>query len=286
MVDELALRMREHRERGHRLFWFERASDEWLDALYANVAVLLAASLGEGYGLPLVEAARHRVPLLVRDLPVFREVAGEHATYFHGSTPHDIATALSAWIWSADRGAVPDPALVNVKSWRESVDAMLSAIVGGRWTRQWRPSATRHGVSTAPTIRQIDFSQARLSPAIHAIKGLSGREQWGRWSDADVHPQVEIRFRDPLPARGSLALTARAFGPNVGQPMRVRIGRHETEFRFDAQDTTAVATYALQQAPQSLEILPPHPTPPRELGASQDPRRLGIGLVRLTITSE
>ncbi len=102
MVDELADRMRGHREQGHRLFWYEGASDEWLDMLYANVDVLLAASLGEGYGLPLIEAARHGVPLLLRDLPVFREVAGEHATYFSGPSPDVLARALTAWKRAAD----------------------------------------------------------------------------------------------------------------------------------------------------------------------------------------
>ena len=286
MVGELALRMREHPERDHRLFWFTDASDEWLETLYRAADLLLAASLGEGYGLPLVEAARRGVPLLVRDLPVFREVAGAHATYFSGLAPEDLATALLEWKRSAERRSVPDPAAMKVCGWRDSVDALLAAILDGHWTRQWRlrDDARAHHASS-PTVRQIDFSQAWLSPAVGTIKGLSGREQWGRWSDADVHPQVEIRFRDPLPARGSLTLTARAFGPNIGQPMRIRIGGHETELRFDACDTTAVATYALQQAPLSLEIAPPHPVPPRDLGVSQDPRRLGIGLVRLTITS-
>jgi hypothetical protein len=63
----------------------------------------------------------------------------------------------------------------------------------------------------------------------------------------------------------------------------VRIGQHETELRFDAHDTTAVAAYALGQAPLSLEIVPPHPVRPREMGLLGDSRRLGIGLVRLTI---
>jgi phosphoglycerol transferase len=159
-------------------------------------------------------------------------------------------------------------------------------IVEGRWLRFWQPNSSSvadPGVRRLRITRRIDFSQMRLSPAIAGVKGLSGRESWGRWSDADVHPHVEIRFRDPLPVSGTLALTARAFGPNVGQPIRVRIGRYETQLHFDAQDTTAMASYALHEAPRLLEIVPPHPMQPRELGASSDPRRLGIGLVRLTI---
>ncbi|HKU86555.1 MAG TPA: glycosyltransferase, partial [Casimicrobiaceae bacterium] len=281
MVDDLASRMRAHPEMGRRLFWFESASDEWLDALYADADVLLAPSLGEGFGLPLIEAARHGVPIIARDLPVFREVAGAHAMYFSGTSPADIASAIVDWQRAGETGDVPDSSRIAYRDWRASVDRLLDVIIEGRWERAWRPPGHASGKPVA--MRQIDFSRAWLPSAVRAIKGLSGREHWGRWSDADIHPHVEISFRDPLPASGSLALTARAFGPNVGQPIRVRIGRHETELRFDAHDTTAVASYALGQAPQLLEIVPPHPTQPCTLGDSQDPRRLGIGLVRLTI---
>ena len=283
MVDELALRMRAHPEQQRRLFWFEDASDEWVEALYANVDLLLAASLGEGYGLPLIEAARHGVPLLARDLPVFREVAGDHATYFSGTTPEVLARAIADWMAAADAGRIKASSGIRARTWQQCVDAMLAALVDGQWQRTWRPTDSRRSGTRTATERQIDFSRAQLPPAIRTVKGLSAHEQWGRWSDANVHPQVEIRFRDPLPAIGTLSLTARAFGPNVGEPIRVRIGPHEADLRFGAHDTTAVTTYALLQAPTSVEIVPPHPVRPRELGPSHDARRLGIGLVRLTI---
>src|SRR5690606_1150894 len=77
-------RLEKHAEAGRRLFWLEGISDEYLEAVYAASACLVAASCDEGFGLPLVEAARHGLPLLIRDTPVFREVAGEHAFYFNG----------------------------------------------------------------------------------------------------------------------------------------------------------------------------------------------------------
>jgi glycosyltransferase involved in cell wall biosynthesis len=283
MVDDLASSMRNHPALGRRLFWFEDASDEWVEALYANVDLLLAASLGEGYGLPLIEAARHGVPLLVRDLRVFREVAGDHATYFSGTTAEALARAVADWMKAASAGHVPASSGIRGRTWRECVDALLEALIDGQWQRTWRPDDTRVEGTATTAERQIDFSRAQLPPAIRTIKGLSAHEQWGRWSDANVHPQIEIGFRDPLPAIGTLSLTARAFGPNVGEPIRVRIGSHETELRFRAHDTTAIVTYAVGQRPMSVEIVPPHPVRPRELGPSHDARRLGIGLVRLTI---
>ena len=48
--------------------------------------VLVAPSRGEGFGLPLIEAAQHKLPIFARDIPVFREVAGENAFFFQSNT--------------------------------------------------------------------------------------------------------------------------------------------------------------------------------------------------------
>src|SRR4029077_1577723 len=98
MVDDLASMLHAHPEAGRHLFWVQDASDAMLDRVYARARLLVAASLGEGFGLPLVEAARHGLPIVARDLPVFREVAGEHAYYFSGTSADDLAGALKAWL--------------------------------------------------------------------------------------------------------------------------------------------------------------------------------------------
>ena len=61
----------------------------------------LVASEGEGFGLPLIEAARHKPPIIARDIAVFREVANGHVLYFAGREPvfagifdHRVAGAL------------------------------------------------------------------------------------------------------------------------------------------------------------------------------------------------
>ena len=46
-------------------------------------------SEGEGFGLPVAEAAWYGCPLLLRDIPVFRELADGHATFFTGLAPSD-----------------------------------------------------------------------------------------------------------------------------------------------------------------------------------------------------
>lgn len=127
-VEDLVERLRRHPADGVRLFWPDAVSDEYLDRIYAASTCLLAASEGEGFGLPLIEAARHGLPILARGLPVFREVAGAHASYFDGRDPADLADAVEAWLgrWRAGRhvGSEGMPSL----SWRESADQLLRAL--------------------------------------------------------------------------------------------------------------------------------------------------------------
>ncbi|UNK56436.1 glycosyltransferase family 4 protein [Pseudoxanthomonas daejeonensis] len=94
-VDRLLQRLREHPEAGKRLHWLDAADDAVLSAAYRASDVLLAPSLGEGFGLPVAEAGRLGLKLVLRDLAVFREVAGGAAVYFSGETPQAIVQALT-----------------------------------------------------------------------------------------------------------------------------------------------------------------------------------------------
>lgn len=127
-VDDLVERLRAHPEAGHRLFWLEKASDECLTQLYACSTALIAASQGEGFGLPLIEAARYKKPIIVRDLPVFREVAGESALYFSGLTAADLAEALKQWLALYQNDSHPKTEGLRFLTWRESAEKLLEAL--------------------------------------------------------------------------------------------------------------------------------------------------------------
>lgn len=123
-VEALLERLRQHPEAGKRLHWIEGGNDSRLAAAYRESTVLLAGSFGEGYGLPLVEAATLGLPLLVRDLRVFREVAGAGANYFAGEEPADLARAIGHWLQSWARGDLADPRNVLMHTWRQSADTL------------------------------------------------------------------------------------------------------------------------------------------------------------------
>ena len=126
---ELLARLHGHRERGRRLHWLDGANDAELLAAYEDCDALLAASFGEGYGLPVVEAARMGLPILARDLPVFREIAGEGADYFRADDADLLAEAILAWIERRARGSHADPSRVPLHRWRDSAAALARELL-------------------------------------------------------------------------------------------------------------------------------------------------------------
>lgn len=112
--------MRNSDEFGKRLHWISDGSDELLNRLYATASALIAASVGEGFGLPLVEAQRHGLPVIARDLPVFREVADSNTVFFDAATSQDLATALQAWISQNRSGLVSRPDTRSAISWENA----------------------------------------------------------------------------------------------------------------------------------------------------------------------
>jgi glycosyltransferase involved in cell wall biosynthesis len=74
-------------------------SDDDIRSLYSVADALFFPSLGEGFGLPLLEAAAHRLPVFCSDLPVHREVLGEGEHYFDPSgNPQTISAQIMRWL--------------------------------------------------------------------------------------------------------------------------------------------------------------------------------------------
>ncbi len=129
-TEALQAKIRSHPEIGKRLFWLAGISDEMLLKLYEHCSVLLAAAEGEGFGLPLIEAAQHGLPIIARDLPVFKEVAGEHAFYFHGQEPHELADAIQQWLTLWQTASIPQSEGISWLTWAESAAQLKAFVVG------------------------------------------------------------------------------------------------------------------------------------------------------------
>ncbi len=64
-----------------RIKFFDYLPQSQLEALWSGAIGLAFPTLGEGFGLPVLEAMSRGVPVLASDLPVLREVGGEAVWY-------------------------------------------------------------------------------------------------------------------------------------------------------------------------------------------------------------
>ena len=117
-----------HPQRNQRLFWFNGISDEFLDCIYRSSTCLIAASYDEGFGLPLIEAAKHNLPIIARDIPIFREVAGDSAYYFNADNPNSISDIIKEWLILYSKDRVPDSSGIPWITWEESTKQLIDSI--------------------------------------------------------------------------------------------------------------------------------------------------------------
>lgn len=118
-----------HSEKEKKLFWLDGISDEFLEIIYKNSTCLISASEGEGFGLPLIEAAQHSIPIIARDIPVFREVAGENAHYFRGDSPENLADSVKEWLNIYESKQFPKSQNIPWITWGESREQFIDFLL-------------------------------------------------------------------------------------------------------------------------------------------------------------
>ena len=128
-TEVLVEQINKHPLLGKHLFWLNGISDEYLEKVYSSCKCLIAASEGEGFGLPLIEAAQHKLPVIARDIPVFREVAGEGAFYFNGKSAHDLGCKIEKWLELYSQNLHPRSDRIRWITWDESAAQLLNGIL-------------------------------------------------------------------------------------------------------------------------------------------------------------
>jgi glycosyltransferase involved in cell wall biosynthesis len=84
-----------------RLVFHDGVSDDEYHELLRSATALVSASLDEGFGIPLVESMSLGIPVVVSDIPIFREIGGSAALYFE---PHSADAIVEAVRRLADPG--------------------------------------------------------------------------------------------------------------------------------------------------------------------------------------
>jgi glycosyltransferase involved in cell wall biosynthesis len=99
-----------------------RVSDDELAAIYSGARALVFPSDDEGFGLPPVEALACGTPVVTTDIPVFREVLGDRATFVDAGDLEGLLAAAQA----ATRPAPAPPPW----SWADAAQATWRVYAG------------------------------------------------------------------------------------------------------------------------------------------------------------
>jgi glycosyltransferase involved in cell wall biosynthesis len=122
---------------GAKVVFHNGVTDAEYAGLLQRATALVSLSRAEGYGLPLVEAMALGTPVIASDIPIFREVGGNAASYVDPDSPGEFAAAVHTlrdhrhW-QDVSRRSVAQAAKF---SWDESARQLVDAahdIVAGR----------------------------------------------------------------------------------------------------------------------------------------------------------
>jgi glycosyltransferase involved in cell wall biosynthesis len=127
-TEALIKRIEQHPENKKRLFWLRGIDDDTLQDLYVRSKCLLMTSWGEGFGLPLIEAARFKLPIIARQLPVFEEIGGEHVFYFDGLDPSVLVERIEQWLRLYSERQIPDSGKIEWLTWKDSAEMLCIAL--------------------------------------------------------------------------------------------------------------------------------------------------------------
>ncbi len=267
LMDDFATTLKEHKAYGDRLLWITGGSDEYLDQIYKKCDCLIAASDAEGFGLPLIEAAQYRIPIIARAIPVFQEVAGAHAFYFENSPdPSVIADAVIAW--AALKAAHKHPKSDDMPwlTWGESAAQLFDVIRLNRWSYE----------TTTQGALRLSAPQDPLSPRL-IWDGFGAADGDSRWS---LGKRASLRFDwggSTDPARLNLELST--LGP---QTVGIYLNRSLVESCvLDGEHlSVALNLLGLIDGPNVLEFSLPDARPP----GPDDARTFAIGIHSMSIT--
>ncbi|WP_291054119.1 glycosyltransferase family 1 protein [Herbiconiux sp.] len=114
------------------LEFHDGVSDEEYHALLQQATALVTASLDEGFGIPLVESMGFGTPVVVSEIPVFREIGASAARYAPARDPHAFARAIrsleDAGEWRAR--SLASRAQAETFSWEASARALAELATG------------------------------------------------------------------------------------------------------------------------------------------------------------
>lgn len=127
----------------------------------------------------------------------------------------------------------------------------------------------------------IDFTEFTYPNSVLEIRGISCiNEPSGRWS---IGPLISIKFSRLLPRKFKLIIEGGGYGPNIGEPIKIKIGRSEQTFKFlehpnSERNERVILDYSLWRKTNIIKIKVPKPVYP-----PNDNREVGVALSYLKV---
>jgi hypothetical protein len=145
----------------------------------------------------------------------------------------------------------------------------------------------RHFFKLGSVNYEVKFSQPTYPPFLMKVEGLSGVEPWGRWSDTGDDGRVRFYFKNNLPKKFRLIISANAFGPNVNNPINVIVGNESHSFSIKNDSNNKIYEMVFDEDKHHgnfIEFLVPKPVRPMDIIAgSSDARLIGLGFISLKV---
>lgn len=133
MVNELMEYIYNHPEFGKKLIYMGAVSDEELNREYNTSDALIFASIAEGFGLPIIEAAQYGIPLIISGIPVFKEIAEDHAIYFEPQNSHSLVKAIEKHKQLVSENKMPSSTQIKYNTWNQAYHQLMSVVIHNKW---------------------------------------------------------------------------------------------------------------------------------------------------------
>jgi glycosyltransferase involved in cell wall biosynthesis len=185
------------------VLFLDHLADAELAALYAHSSVTVAASLAEGFSMPVVEAMASGAPVLASDIPAHRELVTDPAARFQPLAADELATRIAGLLDSSSSR------LALVESQRPVAERFTATAVADRfwesltaWQARFRDRTAARPSPRRPALAFVTpFPPDKSGVADYSLKCV---EALARHVDVDVYTDQ----RCPSPCPG-----VRAFHP-------------------------------------------------------------------------
>jgi len=131
----VAVSVKERASSAGPIIFLERPTDAELDLLYRHALALAMPSFGEGFGIPIVEAAQRDLPAIASDIPVFREFGGDGTLFVDPHNVEAFASAIKKLMDETPAMRRRRASTVLRQSWSDSARQLVDIIYGGNWYR-------------------------------------------------------------------------------------------------------------------------------------------------------